>query len=178
MEIFDVQLILLLCAICVVAFFYSSVGHGGASGYLAVLSLFALTPAVMSSTALVLNVLVAGISCVMFARARIFPFRFTLPFLAGSLPASFIGGVMTVPNKAYFLLLGAALIVAAIRLSFSSILFQGPVKDEPPPFALAFIAGAVIGLASGVLGIGGGIFLSPLILFAGWSDAKTSAAVA
>lgn len=176
MDVIGTHLIVLVFAIAAVAFLYSSVGHGGASGYLAVLSLLALPPALMSSTALMLNILVAGTGVAMFARERLVPVRFTLLFLIGSIPASFIGGLLTIPQRGYFLLLGAALIAASLRLLFLPTLLAPKEGEDHPPALAAVAIGGAIGLLSGMLGIGGGIFLSPIILFFRWNDARHTAA--
>src|SRR3990172_5883068 len=112
----ELSTILLPLLVFFVAVLYSSVGHGGASGYLAVLSLFAVQPARMATTALVLNVLVAGIACISFSRAGHLSLRLVWPFLVASIPAAFLGGAISVTNQTYFALLAFALLVAAVRL--------------------------------------------------------------
>lgn len=160
-----------------VAILYSSVGHGGASGYLAVLSFFPVLPALMSSTALLLNVLVSATAFIAFYRAGYFSGGLAWPFLVTSIPAAFIGGAVQVPTKAYFLLLAGVLLVAATRL-----IVQIPVKrDEsvvnPPKLFVTLPVGAGIGALSGIVGVGGGIFLSPLLLLKDWAGPKRTAAV-
>jgi len=161
-----------------VAFLYSSVGHGGASGYLAVMSLFAFTPKEMSATALLLNILVAGIALVSYYRSGHFSFRFALPFLMFSIPMAFLGGIIQISSGFYKLLLATALLFAAFRLI---IKFQPPepLTDSyhSPSLSIALLAGGSIGLLSGIVGIGGGIFLSPLIMLRRWADTKKTAAV-
>jgi uncharacterized membrane protein YfcA len=167
--------------ICLLFFFvailYSSVGHGGASGYLAVMSFFAIAPKEMSTTALILNVFVAGTALWAYHRGGFFSTQLTLPFLLTSIPAAFLGGTMHIATQTYELLLAVALLVAAVRLM---IKFENP-KETPnhlrlPNLTLGLMAGFAIGLISGIVGIGGGIFLSPLILLAGWGDVKQTAA--
>lgn len=169
-----------LLAICglffAVAMLYSSVGHGGASGYLAVLSFFAVSPKSMSTTGLILNLFVASIAFITFYRAGHFSLPLTWPFLVASIPAAFLGGMITVPKSAYALLLALALAFAALRLM---IQFRSEVSAKPigrPSLPIMLVAGAGIGLISGIVGVGGGIFLSPLILLLNWAHPqKTSA---
>lgn len=171
--------LLLAClgvAILIVAMLYSSVGHGGASGYLAVMALFGLTPTVMRPTALILNILVAGIAVIAFARAGHFRWRLFWPFAVASIPASYIGGTLTLAPDYYRPLLGIILLFSAARL-----LWHWPPGPEQAtrgaPITLALLTGAVLGLLSGLTGVGGGIFLSPLLLFFGWAGIRETAAV-
>ncbi len=162
-----------------VAFLYSSVGHGGASGYLAVLSLFAFAPKEMATTALLLNVFVAGIAFFAYARSGHFSPRLTFPFLVGSIPFAFLGGLVQISPSTYTILLAAALFFAAFRLLMHVNPSPGSGEIETsPPWLLALPCGAAIGFLSGVVGVGGGIFLSPLILLAGWADVKRTSAAA
>lgn len=169
-----------IALVCILLFavsaLYSSVGHGGASGYLAVLSFFAFAPASMSSTALILNVLVSGISFYSFSKAGHFSWRLTWPFLVTSVPAAFIGGTIDVPMHNYSLLLAAVLLFAAFRMVLeikTGAKIAGPVL---PRLFIAFLSGTIIGLISGIVGVGGGIFLSPLILLMKWADSKPTSA--
>ncbi|MGH2566744.1 MAG: sulfite exporter TauE/SafE family protein [Bacteroidota bacterium] len=163
--------------ILLVAALYSSVGHGGASGYLAVLSFFAVAPAEMSSTALVLNLLVAGVGAYSYWRAKHLSLGLTWPFLVTSIPFAFIGGLLKVSDNTYFLLLAAVLVIAAVRLATAraSLSDERPMKN--PTSSVALPVGAGIGLLSGIVGVGGGIFLSPLMIFMKWADPKRTAAV-
>jgi len=170
------QLALLVIAI---AFLYSSVGFGGASGYLAAMSLFTIAPQVMSSTALILNLFVSGIAFVAYYRALHFKPRLVWPFLLTSVPAAFIGGFLDISANTYLTLLYLSLTYIAFRLLF----FHRVNDDEqnnlrPLSLVIALLCGAGIGLLSGMLGIGGGIFLSPLIVMAGWGTPKQAAASA
>ncbi len=170
-------LALLLGLVFFVAVAYSSVGHGGASGYLAVLSFFGLAPVAMAPSALCLNLLVAGTSFSSYWRAGHFAFRLLWPFLLTSIPFAFLGGLTEVSPKTYMLLLAAVLIFAAYRL-----LAVVPPKQEEsflrvPPLGVALPVGAGIGFLSGIIGVGGGIFLSPLLILLRWADAKHTAAV-
>lgn len=164
--------VMLPALVALAAAVYASVGHGGASAYLAILSLYGAAPAVMSTTALMLNVLVAGVSSVTYARAGHLVPRLAWPFMATSVPAAFLGGLARVSSQAYALLLGLALLAAAVRLWMT--LVERPPKPLALPLALA--SGVVIGVLSGVVGVGGGIFLSPLLILTGWAGAKQTAA--
>jgi uncharacterized membrane protein YfcA len=157
------------------ALLYSSVGHAGASGYLAAMALFGLAPEVMKPTALSLNILVAAIAFTTFYAAGCFSWRIFLPFAAGSIPFAFLGGSLALPAAAYKLIVGLVLLYAAVRLYVTTGRAQpapGPVPTVP-----ALFLGVGLGFLSGLVGVGGGIFLSPLLLFMGWADARTTAAV-
>lgn len=172
-DLFDMPLLLLLLPI--VAFLYASVGHGGASGYLALMSAFAFPITVMKPTALVLNILVSGISFYFYYREKKFKWNLFYPFAITSVPFSFLGGYLSVPTFYYKVILATVLVFAVLRLMG----FLGKEKKEITPLNLyaALIAGAVIGLLSGLLGIGGGIILSPVIILMGWGTMKQTAAV-
>jgi len=172
-----VLLALLLGLVFLVAVAYSSVGHGGASGYLAVLSFFGLPPAAMAPGALLLNLLVAGTSFTAYWRAGLFVFRLLWPFLLTSIPFAFLGGLLAVPVRPYLLLLSAVLIFAAFRLLVVTPPTGEQTFVQPPRLRVALPVGAGIGFLSGVIGVGGGIFLSPLLILLKWADAKRTAAV-
>lgn len=163
---------LLTLLIFAAAVLYSSVGHAGASGYLAAMALFGVAPEIMKPTALTLNIAVALITTVRFYRAGHFSWPLSWPFIASSVPMAFIGGRIMLPGMAYRVLVGLILLFAAYRLFWYGDKEKAPT--EPHPLA-AVIAGAVLGFISGLTGVGGGIFLSPLLLFMGWADFKTSA---
>lgn len=169
--------IVLSLLIFLVAILYSSVGHGGASGYLAVLSFFSFAPAVMSSTALLLNILVAGVGTVAFYRAGYFSKKLAWPLIVLSIPAAFLGGLLPVTEKVYFILLTFILLVASYRMaSFQNSKEQDePLKPLSIPTALPI--GGGIGLLSGIVGVGGGIFLSPIMILKKWATAKQTAAL-
>jgi hypothetical protein len=171
-------LALLLALIFFVAFAYSSVGHGGASGYLAVLSFFGFAPAAMAPSALLLNLLVAGIAFLSYWRAGHFMWRLLWPFLIASVPCALLGGMLGVSSRIYMILLGAVLLFSAFRLMVFSPGAQEESFAKPPSLAVALPVGAGIGLLSGMVGIGGGIFLSPLVILLGWADTKRTAAAA
>lgn len=164
----------LLLLVAVVGVLYSSVGHGGASGYLAVMALLGVAPATMRPAALVMNIAVTVLVTVQFYRAGYFRASLFWPFALGSIPMAYLGGTWTVPEPVYKYLVGAALLVAALRLLIET---KEGEAARPPPFAAACAVGAVLGFASGLTGVGGGIFLSPLLLFMRWADMRTTAAV-
>ena len=166
----------LVVLIFLVAMIYASVGHGGASGYLAVMSLVGgWLPAAMSTSALVLNLLVAGTAGLMFWRAGYGSWSLLWPFAISSVPAALIGGWLSIPAQTYRWLLAACLLVAAVRLCLPSV--QDGRRPGGPPLADALPVGAGIGLISGIVGVGGGIFLSPLMVLLRWADVKRTAAI-
>ena len=167
-------LLILATGIFVVAILYSSVGHAGASGYIAVMSLLSLAPAVIRPTALALNILVASIATWQFARAGHFSWRLFWPFAVLAVPQAFVGGYVSLPNESFKIIVGLVLLYSAIRL-VAQVESEKPATVAPLPVALA--AGGVIGLLSGLTGTGGGIFLTPLLLLMGWARAKSAAAV-
>lgn len=156
------------------ALLYGSVGHGGASGYLAVMAFAGMAPAVMRPTALTLNLLVAGMGTIAYFRAGHFQGKYFWPFILTSVPMAWWGGRLHLPDTGFKILLGLALGCAAVR-------FFLPSPDESelrrPSFPWMLVAGALIGLASGLVGVGGGIFLTPLLLLCRWSGTRTAAAV-
>jgi len=167
----------LLLALTVVAFLYASVGHGGASGYLAVMALASVAPAAMKPSALVLNLVVAGIGSIQFARAGHFRWRTLWPFALGSIPFAFLGGALRLPAGPYKVLVGAVLLLSASRLFFTaagSSQANRPAETDPP-LAAALPTGAVLGLVSGLTGVGGGIFLSPILLLMRWASPRRTA---
>ncbi len=171
----DAATLTLIAAVALIALLYSSVGHAGASGYLAAMALLAIAPASMRPTALVLNVVVAAIGTRTFVRAGHFDRSLFVPLAAASVPCAYIGGRLTLPDASYELLVGAVLLVAAARL----LLTTARSDDEPriPHWPLLAACGAGIGLLSGLTGVGGGILLSPVLLLARWADARRTAAV-
>lgn len=172
---------LLPVLIFVAAVLYSAVGHGGGSGYLAAMALCGVAPAVMKPTALVLNVLVATIGTVQFARAGCFSWRLFLPFVILSIPAAFLGGSLTISGVLYKRILGTVLLFAACRLAIAprapADASTEPESLTPPWLAVAVVSGAAIGLLSGMIGVGGGIFLTPLLLFTGMASPRRAAGV-
>lgn len=170
----EASAVFIILAIFIVAVMYSSVGHGGASGYLAVMAFFAVAPEVTRPTALVLNLFVASIGTVQFYRAGYFSWRIFLPFAAASIPFAFFGGMIHLPTHIYKVVLGAVLMLAAIRLAVR-LRNDDEVKD--PPILGCLAIGAVIGLLSGMVGVGGGIFLTPILLLMHWAETRVAAGV-
>lgn len=174
----DVSSTQLLLALCLFAgaILYTSVGHAGASAYIAAMALFGVPSATMRPTALVLNILVASFGTVRFTRAGLFRWRGCWPFVVGAVPFAFLGGYLQIPGHIHKTILGVLLLIAAARLLWPKPLgVLAGWKD--PPIAVAIPAGAAIGLLSGLTGTGGGIFLTPLILFMAWSDTKTASGI-
>lgn len=169
---------LLFVFVPMIAFLYASVGFGGATGYLAVMSIFGVEPRVMTSTALMLNVIVAGISFTNHYRAGHLRPALLLPFIITSIPAAFIGGSFKLSDRTYLIILYAVLTFVAIRLLFFSRKQDDDLPLRHAPLLPALGIGALIGLLSGMVGIGGGIFLSPIILYARWGNSRQAATVA
>lgn len=163
----------LLILLGVMAFFYASVGHGGASGYLAVLAIFAVAPAVMKQTALVLNLGVSLLAFYQFYRQKYFRFELFWPFALTSVPMSYLGAQFVLSDANYKRILGICLVIAIVRMlaTFKSN------EQRSVSLPLALIFGAVIGLFSGMIGIGGGILLSPILLLMRWASLKEAAAI-
>lgn len=165
-------LAVLALLIFALALLYSSVGHAGASGYLAAMALFGVAPAVMKPTALTLNILVAAIGTVKFYRAGCISWGRLLPFVAASMPCAFVGGYVTLPGRWYKTIVGVILLVAAYRLFRAAQEAAEQTEVRRIPLWAALLSGAVIGLLSGLTGTGGGIFLSPLLLLMGWAETR------
>lgn len=161
----------------VAAGLYSSVGHGGASAYLAIMALFAVAPETMRPTALTLNLIVAGFGTMRFALAGQTNWRLLLAFAATATPAAFLGGWIQLPPEYYRPLVGLLLWAAAVRLFWQPkrLAWQ---EVRQPSLALTLPAGAALGLLAGLTGTGGGIFLSPLIILFGWETPRHTSGVA
>ena len=156
------------------ALLYSSVGHAGASAYLAAMALVGVPVAIMRPTALVLNLFVASIVTVRFARAGHMPWRSLVPLAIGSIPAAYIGGSIDLPGELYRLLVAAVLVVAAWRLATTPLTADD--QDHPGvPWLAGIASGATIGLLAGLTGTGGGIFLTPLLVLTGWTGTRDAA---
>ncbi len=158
----------------IVGFLYASVGHGGASGYIAVFSIFGIPVIHYKPLILVLNMLVAGTGFIQFLRAGHLKWSTCWPFLVTSIPAAFLGARYAVVGHLYFVLLGLALILPTVRLL--GITPKEHASSKPVRVPLALLMGAVLGGLAGMLNIGGGIFLSPLLMLLGWANAKEAAA--
>ena len=158
-----------------VAFLYASVGHGGASGYLALMALFGFLPEVMKPTALLLNLFVSLTSFIQFYRGKHFNWKIFLPFAIASVPMAYLGGLITLDGIIYKKILGILLLIPIARfLFFPTVKDQGLKKSNP---WLSLLIGAAIGFLSGVIGIGGGIILSPVLLLLKWANMKQAAAI-
>jgi uncharacterized protein len=166
--------VFLFLAIGVIAFLYSSVGHAGASGYIATMTLFGLAPTVIRPTALVLNILVASIGTFQFWRAGHFSWELFWPFALLSVPAAYVGGYLQPSASVLRILIGAVLLFSAARLVFRR---SDPPQAVPPSRPVAIGVGAGLGFLSGLTGTGGGIFLTPLLLFCQWAHIRQAAAV-
>ena len=168
-------IVLFYILLFLVAFLYSSVGHGGASGYLALMAIFSISPDVMKPTALLLNLFVSLTSFIQFYRGKHFNWKLFLPFAITSVPMAYVGGLLTVDDSIYKRLLGILLIIPIVRfLFFANIRVEELRKSN---FILSLLIGAAIGFLSGLIGIGGGIILSPVLLLLKWSDMKQTAAI-
>jgi hypothetical protein len=171
LEILFIAILMFIAAVL-----YSSVGHAGASGYLAVMALFNFAPEEMKPTALALNIIVACIGSYRFYKAGFFSWNLFWPFAVTSVPLAYLGGSMNLPVAIYKMIVGIVLVFAALRLVLSTI--QTKPEDVHKPFVLTATAlGAGLGFVSGLTGVGGGIFLTPLLLLMKWSETKVAAGV-
>lgn len=169
------SLLVLYLLLFAVAFLYSSVGHGGASGYLALMAIYGVAPVVMKPTALLLNLFVSLTSFIFYYRGHYFNKKLFIPLVLASVPMAFLGGTMAIESDVYRKMLGVFLLIPVARfLFFSDIKVNETAK---PGTALLLLIGAVIGLLSGMLGIGGGVILSPVLLLLRWTDQKQAAAI-
>lgn len=160
------------------AVLYASVGHAGASAYLAAMALLGVSPAVARPTALALNILVASLVLFRFWRGGHVSLRALVPFLIGSIPLAFIGGAIQLPTSIYKPLLGVVLIIAGAQFARTAREVSEAELAEPRvPLIPGVVAGAAIGLASGLTGTGGGIFLTPLLLLAGWTATRPASGI-
>lgn len=165
--------IALSLAILVVGFLYASVGHAGASGYIAIMSLFSLDPSFIKPTALLLNIVVASITAWQFYRAGFFSWSLFWPFALLAIPFAFLGGSINLPAHSFKMLVGCVLLFSAYRFLLYP---QSDTAISPPKRGVAMMLGAGLGLLSGLTGTGGGIFLTPLLLFKRWATTKAAAA--
>jgi hypothetical protein len=166
---------ILSALIFLAATLYSSVGHAGASGYLAAMALMGIAPETMRPTALALNILVASIATIRYARAGYFAWRSFYPFALTSVPFAFLGGSLQLPSHVYKSAVGVILLVAAFEIARSA--WTAREGSGHAPLIAALAVGAVIGLLSGLTGTGGGIFLSPVLLLSGWAGTRPTSGV-
>lgn len=169
--------VLAACIFCV-ALLYSSVGHGGASGYIAIMAIFSFSPAILKPAALMLNILVSAIATVCFVHAGHFSWKRFWPFAVTSIPCSYLGGYISLPPHLYRPLVGIVLLFSAYYLFTGKK--QGHETEMPrqPLPLVALLIGGILGLLSGLTGVGGGIFLSPLLLMFNWAKPREASAVA
>jgi uncharacterized protein len=167
--------ILFYILLFVVAFLYSSVGHGGASGYLALMALFSFSPDVMKPTALLLNLFVSLTSFIQFYRGKHFNWKLFLPFAIASVPMAYVGGLISLEGSIYKKILGLLLLIPIARFLFFVTIKDLELKKSNP--WLSVFIGAAIGFLSGLIGIGGGIILSPVLLLLKWANMKQAAAI-
>ncbi len=165
---------LFVIGLMLIAFFYSSVGHGGASGYLALMALFSFAPESIRYYALVLNLVVSAIAFISYFRAGFFRWRQVVPFLITSIPAAYIGATFSINPVVYKIILGIMLIIAVVRMLMIRNTENETTHD--PPFILALGIGLVLGLVSGIIGIGGGILLSPILILSKYARIKEASA--
>jgi uncharacterized protein len=171
------ELALLSSLIFLAAGLYSSVGHAGASGYIAAMALFGLAPTVMKPTALALNILVASLATYRWNGAGLVNWRALLPLAVTSVPSAFIGGAIQLPSTWYRVLVGIVLLVAGIKLLHEPRTVGATTRTSSVPWRGGLVTGAVVGILSGLTGTGGGIFLSPLLLMLGWAGARQGAGI-
>jgi uncharacterized protein len=167
--------ILFILLLFVVAFLYASVGHGGASGYLALMAVFSMSPAFMKPTALLLNLFVSLSAFILFYRGGHFKWKLFLPFALASIPLSFVGGMIALDADVYKKILGTLLLIPVARMLFLPNTLESELKEGRT--GLSLLIGAVIGFLSGLIGIGGGIILSPVLLMLKWTNQKQTAAI-
>ncbi len=161
--------------ILIVAFLYSSVGHGGASGYLALMALFSIDPSLMKSSALMLNVFVSSVAFISFYKGGHFKWKLLLPFVITSIPMAYLGAGLKIVPSMYNGILAVCLLLGIVRMLFMN---RGENENSKPlPFWVGLAIGAVLGFMSGLIGIGGGIILSPILIIFRWASMKETAAV-
>ena len=160
------------------AILYSSVGHGGASSYIAIMSLMGTPIASIKPIGLVLNIIVSSVASYRFIKNKLFNLKVFIPVALGSIPAAFIGGYLNLTSDIYRVLVGVILVFAGFQFLFNIFKYIKKKTDRPVNFWLGLFAGVIIGFLSGLTGTGGGIFLSPLIVFLGWTTVKGSSGTA
>jgi len=166
---------LILPALLLVAILYSSVGHGGGSGYLAVMAFFAVAPGITKPTALTLNIFVSAIAFILFYRRGYFDWKAFIPFAIASIPLAFLGGMIELPIFYYKLILALVLLFAAVRLAWK--LRSSDEETAQLNLPAAICIGGLIGITSGLIGVGGGIFLTPILVLTRWSTPQNAAGI-
>jgi hypothetical protein len=169
------SLMLFYILLFLIAFLYASVGHGGASGYLALMALFSISPGVMKPTALLLNLFVSMVSFLQFYRGKYFLWRIFLPLVLLSIPMAFLGGLIAIDDPVYKKILGLFLLIPIARFLFFKN--TDPKDMKPANLYLSLLIGGAVGFLSGMIGIGGGIILSPILLLLKWTNQKQTAAI-
>ena len=165
----------LLAAIALMAVLYSSVGHGGASGYLAAMALWGLAPEEMRPAALMMNIFVTTWLLTRFQPYKLMPYRLFWPLVIASTPLAFVGGLVSIGAESYRLVLGVVLVLAAVRML---MIPKATLATNEPALLTIVLVGGVLGFLAGLTGIGGGVFLSPILLVFGWCSIRQSTAVA
>ena len=160
------------------AILYSSVGHGGASSYIAIMSLMGTPIASIKPIGLILNIIVSSIASYRFIKNKLFNLKIFIPVVLGSIPAAFMGGYLHLPSEVYRVLVGTILIFAGFQFLFDIFQYFKKKSNQPVNFIFGLFAGVIIGFISGLTGTGGGIFLSPLIVFLGWTSVKGASGTA
>lgn len=166
---------ILLMAIGLMAVLYSSVGHGGASGYLAAMALWGLLPEEMRPAALLMNIVVTSWLLYRFQPYKLMPYKLFWPLVIASTPLAFVGGLIKIDAEAYRLLVGVMLLLAAVRMLMIN---KAAESIQQPTMIAVLLVGAILGFSAGLTGIGGGVFLSPILLIFGWCSIRQSTAVA
>ena len=164
--------------IFIAAILYSSVGHGGASSYIAIMALMGTPIGSIKPIGLILNIIVSSIASYRFIKNKLFNLKIFIPVVLGSVPAAFMGGYLHLPSEVYRVLVGIILIFAGFQFLFDIFKYFMKKTDQPINFSFGVFAGVIIGFLSGLTGTGGGIFLSPLIVFLGWTNVKGASGTA
>ena len=164
--------------IFIAAILYSSVGHGGASSYIAIMALMGTPIGSIKPIGLILNIIVSSIASYRFIKNKLFNLKIFIPVVLGSVPAAFMGGYLHLPSEVYRVLVGIILIFAGFQFLFDIFKYFRKKSDQPVNFIFGLFAGVIIGFISGLTGTGGGIFLSPLIVFLGWTSVKGASGTA
>lgn len=172
------HIILVSVLFFIISILYSSVGHAGASGYLAVMALLSFAPETIKPTSLILNVVVASIASVKYIKADCFDKRIFLAFILTSMPMAFIGGYITISPRYFKLVAGLFLVISSLLLIIRAYYKPSLTTVKQMPFVYGLIGGSLIGLISGLIGVGGGIFLSPIIIIANWTSVRNTSGVA